>query len=1254
MIARRPSPAGLLLSVALGAAACTAPGGPDRITKAEFPGEGTIALPDAGTVDVGVIQAKLTCTPAQSSQLIKPRSTIVGASTAPSQQTYFTSDLYQLFDRVCGGCHVDNQLGNFVVSSNTFSSVVTQTVLDIIKSNDPAVFIPPAASGGIPVNQRTPSDPVVELASLLTTWIGQKSPPESFVLPAVGGAQKVTAGYAITPAMSATMTNIGTCVPPAQMVGTSTAAMDKLDAMFAKLTTIGALPTTLDQTDLTTLDSEALAQSAVVSYAPTYPLWTDDAQKMRYVRVPRGQSIVFDETTQQFQIPPNTRFYKTFLKQVVDAKGKTGYRKIETRLIVSRPDTNLPDGTATQNAIYGTYVWNDDETQATLLNDPLRDGEPFADRIFPYITDEQMAQPIIASNPKDLLDALDTAGITRHYAIPGALRCVQCHEGSPSQAFVLGFTPLQIARRASGAGGTYEPAMGDELTQLQRLIDYGVITGVTSPEDVLPLERSEGARLPRTPEELNAQAYMVGNCAHCHNPRGLPSIKQPALKDVLVFLPGPGANQGIFEFPFDVQSPIRKRDILQDIPINYITPSLYDLPRLEATSKYFCPDVPGGGCGYTDMPSPDGEDSPFPVVKFVLAPWRSLVYRNVDTAYDYFDDSAIFPHMPLNTPGYDCRVAQIMGDWMVSLPAKLKDPSSIEDAIPARGPDGNLTDWGPRANRDPQPYAEVKPGDPGYAQAVSDASARLEAYHGGYRYNFCPATYTADIVDPTIANEVASHIEVTSDVNPVYDPTDPTKIIMPLLTPIRPDYVSYDDTDPAGPWFPRRPDWENALVHPDVPTFVANEKKVNSLTDSDAEDLENVVDALQSVSFTDDVRSLLLTEVPYGLWDTTVPGCSFAGIPTVGSFTGASEPYWMTLAKPAASAPVYTESPGAAIFTTICFNCHGLEADSKGLLADEITDLTGGDARVADFRDGILGPVGMPGTNRDRVFGPDATTLGLTSDDLAARYMAWMALGGTTKHLPADVLTQVSQAPVFGQLRQNLSNEGTPDMLRLGLVLCEQIATSMDEVTSLPLGEFIGRGDWNWTAHTGLIDTTGDAEMWLRLCSLGNRPLVRVATSTLANGRVWTPMTTISDLSIDAHDLYWGTDDTGQDVYGQNPVMDHLGNIQTGITADNFLPLCVPKPSDPTQLALANQFFSTHPVRGNVIPYCPGGFIQASRKLQVIDNGPDSDWPDARKWAARGAINAARAVFLYLDQIERNPAARKPLYSQCNLLTPTP
>src|SRR5215467_10322955 len=100
--------------------------------------------------------------------------------------------------------------------------------------------------------------------------------------------------------------------------------MDKLDAFFASAT---ELPQRLDQTDLITFDSEALARTGVISFAPAYPLFSDNARKMRHIRVPRGQSLRFDKERQEFTIPANTRVYKTFLKKVIDANGEERYRK---------------------------------------------------------------------------------------------------------------------------------------------------------------------------------------------------------------------------------------------------------------------------------------------------------------------------------------------------------------------------------------------------------------------------------------------------------------------------------------------------------------------------------------------------------------------------------------------------------------------------------------------------------------------------------------------------------------------------------------------------------------------------------------------------------------------------------------------------------------------------------------------------------------------------------------------------------------
>ncbi len=1230
----RAALAALPLALSLGgAAACSRPGGPFAVSQSSFP------VPDAGTPPIAVTTTPAACMPARSSQPIPPRASLTaqsGPQSALQSDVELTSDLYNLFKSVCGGCHVESNLGNFSVTQTTFPMQVDEAVYQIITSNDPNVVMPPSTAGGMPFDQRQPSDAVYQLAYQLNLWLTQGSPVGSFTLPSQGTT--ANAGYAVGALLGKELTNIGSCVPNKAMVGTNGGAMDRLDAMFAQAT---SLPATLDKTDLTTLDSAALAQEGVISYAPTYPLWSDDAQKMRYVRVPRGQSIGFDKATQKFTIPPNTRFYKTFLKEVTDVSGNQTYRKIETRVIVSRPDTTNPDGSAAQNALFGTYVWNDDESQATLLTDPLRDGKPFADRIFEYVTDEQKAQPIVAGKPANLQAALDAAGITRHYALPGSERCTQCHMGSPSQSFVLGFTPVQVARRPDGEGGVYEPAKGDELTQLQRLIDYGVVTGMASPADVLPLERSEGTRAPRNEYELRAQAYMVGNCAHCHNPRGYPSVKQPELKDVLVFLPGPGANEGIFQFPLETMSPIRKRSLNQNVPIPYITPSLYDMPTGDATAKYLCPsEVAGEGqCAPTD-PDP----------QWILAPWRSLIYRNTDTPYDYFDDYTPFPHMPLNTSGYDCRVAELMGDWMVSIPARVKDPTKFQNLLPVDGV------FPANADDSPQPYEEALPGDSDYGAAVAAASARLGQYHNqGFRYGFCPSTYTSDIVDPFIAAEVNANLPVTSDTGLGFtDPHDPNRYIMPgNFLPIRPNYVSFDDTDPPGPWFPRRPDWADALVDPDVATYVQNTQTSDGLTPDQVEDLTNVVTALEGVTLASE-RAELTKPYPFGLWDTSVPGCDFSGIPTAGSFTGASRPQWMSVALPPAGAPVYVESAGAAVFTTVCFNCHGTQADSKGLLADEITNLTGGDARVADLRDGLFGPTTAPGSYRDGVFGSAAATLGIGSEDLAARYMAWMALGGTEKHLPQDVLTEVSESPVLGVVRSHIVLQGTPDMLRLGLSLCEQIAASEPggNAVQFQLSQFQTTGRLGWSNFSGLVDSNGDAEMWLRLCNLGNRPIVRVPEVTGGTGNGWTATSGVGDLGISGFSLYWGQDPSGNDWYGANPVMDQNGDVVTGLDpATNLFPLCVQKPTDATQLQIATAALQAGKVLGkSAIPFCPDGFIQSSRRLAVNSDVSPPDYTDGRKWAARGAINAALAVFLYLEGIESNPAARQPLYTQCSLL----
>jgi mono/diheme cytochrome c family protein len=1239
---------------------CARPGGPES-TRDEFG--------DAGVAFV----SGLKCPAAVSSEPLQARAEVMGAtvgSTGSSGDVIFTKDLFNnQFGSVCGECHVRNSTAQPHISLETFATYITADVVDIIRSDNVAVVMPPY---GTPYSTRArdnPSDPVVKLAQTLELWIawGQPSgsfpttPPGTASPDADGGAPSVadagagtdgsvpdTGGadaspgattaqvdYSLSPELGAALTNIGSCIPNKYGVGVNVQAMDKLDDFFAHAT---ELPPTLAETDLVSFDSDVLARNGVVSYAPAYPLWSDAAGKMRHVRVPRNQPIVFDKKTQQFTIPPNARFYKTFFKSVIDGSGNQAWKRIETRLIVARPDETQADGTIKQNALFGTYIWNEDETKTELLNDPLHDAQPFTDRVISYITDEPKARGLVGTQVSYDQEALgaDYPGLVRHYGLPSSQRCVQCHMGSPSAAFVLGFTPLQVATVAPGKSGVIEPASVDELTQLQRLIDYKVISGMASPADVLPLEQTQLPRTPRNAYELRAQAYMVGNCAHCHNPRGFPSTKAPELKDVLDFLPGPDG--GIFQFPLDRTSPVRARGLNQDVLIPYITPSLRDYPADDSAGTYSRKYVE---CNDSSGSSTNGWcTTPGKMIDFIDAPWRSLVYRNVDTPFDYLDDLAIFPHMPMNTPGYDCRAPQIMGDWMVSIPATyVGTPGAKEDAVGNPALDGNAT-----PDTSAQPYVEVKPGDSGYAAAQTAAQKRLDQYHGGHRYEFCPDT--TDILSPA---------PPVSDVV-VSDPTaTPIRLIMPVDgVPNRPQWVVTDTTDPPGDWYPRGSDWQKPLVHQQL---------------AHAGDSQIVIDDLKDITLDDATRQALTTEVPFGLW-TAKPGCAFTGVPTVSAYQGESRPVWMDLNKGAVpTAAVYTESPGAAVFTNICINCHGPQADAKGLLADEISILTGGDARVANFRIGLFGPAGAPGQNRARVFG--SLVPSATPDDAGARYLSWMALGGTTKSIPQSLLNVVATTPVLGEKRAAVGTSASANMLQLAQELCANTLVGKGPLDTIPAGSsnFFTYGPLGWT-NSALVAKNGDAELWLKVCRLNNRPIVRVVVPL----GPWTDSTAPINVAIDlGRSLFWGdgVGADGQPVYPASwPVLNHRGEIVEGITPDNLFPTCLRQPAGDatqpgTQANFAETFRTRYLVKGqDALPYCPPGLFAAGtgdpdpntgavplawQLPTEVGQGGALVSAAADAWAARGAINAGLAVFLYVDQLSRG-LSPKPPYNHCELM----
>ena len=313
----------LALALVAAAAACSRPGGP--ATSDEFGGR-SVGFPGG------------LCLPVTSNERLQARYEVTSATNGSSSgDIFFTSELFGRLNSYCGACHDAGQNG---FSSKNQDQDWTK-VFGRIQSDDPdspGGFMPPVSAGGKAWSARAadPNDPIVELVRLMKLWHAQGQPRGSFSLTQDGGSGGVAVApapavdaaidspdgnasapdptpgdeevdtpapapidaggpesappagsqgnYAMTPEQGAELTNIGTCVPNKYSVAVDTGPMDKLDTFFASA---NALPVTLDETDLVTFDSEALARRGVISY---FPAWKPALVGQRRQDAPRAHA----------------------------------------------------------------------------------------------------------------------------------------------------------------------------------------------------------------------------------------------------------------------------------------------------------------------------------------------------------------------------------------------------------------------------------------------------------------------------------------------------------------------------------------------------------------------------------------------------------------------------------------------------------------------------------------------------------------------------------------------------------------------------------------------------------------------------------------------------------------------------------------------------------------------------------------------------------------------------------------------------
>ncbi len=155
-----------------------------------------------------------------------------------------------------------------------------------------------------------------------------------------------------------------------------------------------ALPETLSATGLFAADG-ALGEG-VVAYRPQFELWSDGADKRRWIRLPPGGRIDTRDMD-AWIFPAGTRLWKEF---------RHGDLRVETRLLEKRGDGD-------HDWIGLSYLWDEDE----------RDAHPA---------------------PYGVIDARGT-----QHDVPASGECMGCHGGRRSR--VLGFSAIQLSA-AAGPG----------------------------------------------------------------------------------------------------------------------------------------------------------------------------------------------------------------------------------------------------------------------------------------------------------------------------------------------------------------------------------------------------------------------------------------------------------------------------------------------------------------------------------------------------------------------------------------------------------------------------------------------------------------------------------------------------------------------------------------------------------------------------------------------------------------------------------
>ena len=208
--------------------------------------------------------------------------------------------------------------------------------------------------------------------------------------------------------------------------------------------------------------------AGVIGYELNAPLFSDYAFKKRFIKLPEGAQILYNEN-EVLDFPNGTTIIKNFYYPADFRKPEKDWTIIETRLLVKTPKgwEALP------------YIWNAEQTDATLE---------------------------IAGGSSEV-SWIHNDGIGRkiNYHVPDKNQCKSCHNRN-NEMQPIGPTARQLNK-----------SLPNGINQLVALSKSGKLKGLPEQEKIYQLANYDDQN---SPLNDRARAWLESNCAHCHRREG--------------------------------------------------------------------------------------------------------------------------------------------------------------------------------------------------------------------------------------------------------------------------------------------------------------------------------------------------------------------------------------------------------------------------------------------------------------------------------------------------------------------------------------------------------------------------------------------------------------------------------------------------------------------------------------------------------------------------------------------------------------